>query len=408
MKKSLGRPKNSEAIIKDVKRVTRRQFNPEEKIAIVLEGLSGEQSIAEICRREGIAHSVYYSWSKAFLEAGKARLSGDTKREADSTEVSEMRNENEEIIRLVERPELSVNRTIKELNISKATFYNWYNKFLEGGPDALEDQKSHVTWNKIPDDYRAKVIEVALDRTDFSPRDVATFMTDNSGHFISESSVYRILKAANLITSPNHILIKAGNEFAKKTTRINEMWQTDFTYFKVEGWGWYYLSSIMDDHTRYIIHHELCSNMTTPDVERNVEAALKKTGLPNGKRPKILSDNGSCYISDDIKKFMKEQGITQVHGAPNHPQTQGKIERYHRSMKNVVKLEHYYSLSDLKKAIDEFIAYYNNERYHESLENCTPASVYFGTHHKILKNRQILKQKSMKQRRVNHMIYQSQ
>ena len=318
------------------------------------------------------------------------------------------KEEKEEIIRLVERSELSVNRTIKELNISKATFYNWYNKFLEGGPDALEDQKSHVTWNKIPDDYRAKVIEVALDRTDFSPREVATFMTDNSGHFISESSVYRILKAANLITSPNHILIKAGNEFAKKTTRINEMWQTDFTYFKVEGWGWYYLSSIMDDHTRYIIHHELCSNMTTPDVERSVEAALKKTGLPKGKRPKILSDNGSCYISDDIKKFMKEQGITQVHGAPNHPQTQGKIERYHRSMKNVVKLEHYYSLSDLKKAIDEFIAYYNNERYHESLENCTPASVYFGTHHKILKKRQILKQKSMKQRRVNHMIYQSQ
>lgn len=97
MKKSPGRPKNSEAIIKDVKRVTRRQFNPEEKIAIVLEGLSGEQSIAEICRREGIAHSVYYSWSKAFLEAGKARLSGDTKREADSTEVSEMRNENAEL-----------------------------------------------------------------------------------------------------------------------------------------------------------------------------------------------------------------------------------------------------------------------------------------------------------------------
>ena len=105
MKKSPGRPKNSEAIIKDVKRVTRRQFNPEEKIAIVLEGLSGEQSIAEICRREGIAHSVYYSWSKAFLEAGKARLSGDTKREADSTEVSEMRNENAELKAVVAETE---------------------------------------------------------------------------------------------------------------------------------------------------------------------------------------------------------------------------------------------------------------------------------------------------------------
>ena len=265
-----------------------------------------------------------------------------------------------EIIRLVESSDLPLKRTVKELNVSKSTFYSWYNKFLEGGPDALEDKKCRSTWNKIPESYRTKVIEVALDRSEDSPREVATFMTDNSGHFISESSVYRILKAVNLITSPNHILVKAANEFKDKTTRIHQMWQTDFTYFKVEGWGWFYLSSIMDDYSRFIIHHELCTTMKTPDVERNVEAALIKTGLPEGRRPKILSDNGSCYISEDIKAFMKEKGITQVHGAPNHPQTQGKIERYHRSMKNVVKLHHYYSLSDLKKAIDEYIEYYNN------------------------------------------------
>ena len=277
-----------------------------------------------------------------------------------------------EIIRLVESSDLPLKRTVKELNVSKSTFYSWYNKFLEGGPDALEDKKCRSTWNKIPESYRTKVIEVALDRSEDSPREVATFMTDNSGHFISESSVYRILKAVNLITSPNHILVKAANEFKDKTTRIHQMWQTDFTYFKVEGWGWFYLSSIMDDYSRFIIHHELCTTMKTPDVERNVEAALIKTGLPEGRRPKILSDNGSCYISEDIKAFMKEKGITQVHGAPNHPQTQGKIERYHRSMKNVVKLHHYYSLSDLKKAIDEYIEYYNNERYHESLNTlCT-------------------------------------
>jgi transposase-like protein len=308
-----------------------------------------------------------------------------------------------EIIKLVESSDLPLKRTVKELNVSKSTFYSWYNKFLEGGPDALEDKKCRSTWNKIPESYRTKVIEVALDRSGDSPREVATFMTDNSGHFISESSVYRILKAVNLITSPNHILVKAANEFKDKTTRIHQMWQTDFTYFKVEGWGWFYLSSIMDDYSRFIIHHELCTTMKTPDVERNVEAALIKTGLPEGRRPKILSDNGSCYISEDIKAFMKEKGITQVHGAPNHPQTQGKIERYHRSMKNVVKLHHYYSLSDLKKAIDEYIEYYNNERYHESLNNCTPASVYNSTNKIILEQRRLLKQKSMKQRRRNHL-----
>ena len=105
---------------------------------------------------------------------------------------------------------------------------------------------------------------------------------------------------------------------------------------------------------------------------------------------------------------MKDKGITQVHGAPMHPQTQGKIERYHRSMKNVVKLHHYYTLSDLQRAIDEYIEYYNNERYHESLNNCTPASVYNGTHHQILKQRQILKQKSMQKIRRNHHRYKAE
>lgn len=317
------------------------------------------------------------------------------------------KDEKMEIIQIAERSELPLKRTIKELGVSKSTFYNWYNKYLEGGPDALEDKKSRSTWNKIPESYKSKVIEVALERADDSPREVATFMTDHNGHFISESSVYRILKAANLITSPNHILIKAANEFKDKTTRIHQMWQTDFTYFKVVGVGWYYLSSIMDDHSRFIIHHELCSTMQTPDVARNVEAALEKTGLPNDRRPKILSDNGSCYVSHDIKSFMKEKGITQIHGAPMHPQTQGKIERYHRSMKNVVKLHHYYSFSDLQRAIDEYIEYYNNERYHESLNNCTPASVYNGTHHKILEQRKILKQKSMQKRRRNHQRFKA-
>lgn len=316
------------------------------------------------------------------------------------------KDEKMEIIRIVDRSELSVNRTLKELHISKGTFYNWYNRYLEGGYDALQDKKSKSTWNKIPDSYRSKVIEVALERPADSPRELATFMVDNSGHYISESSVYRILKGANLVTSPNHIVITASQEFDKKTTRIHQMWQTDFTYLKVQGWGWFYLSTIMDDYSRFIIHYELCNTMKTPDVQRSIEQALRKTGLPKGRRPKVLSDNGSCYISDDIKKFMKSKGIKQVHGAPNHPQTQGKIERYHRSMKNVVKLEHYYTVNDLKESINEWVEYYNNHRYHESLNNCTPASVYAGKHHQIIKKRQLLKQQSMKQRRSNHMFNQ--
>ena len=115
MKRGPGRPKKSEAIIKDVKRRTKRQFNPEEKIAIVLEGMSGEESIAALCRREGIAQSVYYKWSKAFMEAGKARLNGDTKREADSDEVKAMREENAELKEALAEQMLR-NRFLKKLS----------------------------------------------------------------------------------------------------------------------------------------------------------------------------------------------------------------------------------------------------------------------------------------------------
>ena len=96
--------------------------------------------------------------------------------------------------------------------------------------------------------------------------------------------------------------------------------------------------------------------------------------------------------------------MDHVRGAPNHPQTQGKIERYHRSMKNVIKLEHYYSPEELIYRLNEFVDYYNNNRYHESLQNVTPADVYFGRDKKILKNRTLTKQKTMKERRILHLL----
>ena len=313
------------------------------------------------------------------------------------------KEEKMEVIRLVEGSELSVRRTLDGLGIRHATYYNWYNRFLEDGLEGLQDKKKNTTWNKIPESYKARVIQVALERTIESPRELATYMTDHEGHYISESSVYRILKAADLITSPNHILIKAANEFKDKTTRVHQMWQTDFTYFRVEGRGWFYLSTILDDYSRYIIHHELCESMKVPDVKRSVEAALGKVDLPHYARPKILSDNGPCYVAGEMREYMKSKNIKQVHGAPMHPQTQGKIERYHRSLKNVVKLEHYYNFLDLEAAIDAFVEHYNNHRYHESLQNCTPADVMLGRQEKILKQRQKTKIRSMKQRRMNHL-----
>ena len=135
--------------------------------------------------------------------------------------------------------------------------------------------------------------------------------------------------------------------------------------------------------------------------------ALDTTGLTLEERPKLLSDNGSCYVSGDLKVFLEEESIIHVRGKPLHPQTQGKIERYHRTMKNIIKLEHYYSPEELEGQIAEFVDYYNNQRYHESLNNVTPADVYFGRDQKILARRKDIKQRTLVKRRLDFEIQRS-
>lgn len=181
------------------------------------------------------------------------------------------------------------------------------------------------------------------------------------------------------------------------------MWQTDFTYLHIKGWGWYFLSTILDDYSRYIIHWELCSGMKSEDVKRCVGQAVKKANIKKKEPPKLLSDNGSCYIAKDLKTFLEdEHEIDHIRGRPLHPQTQGKIERYHRSIKSVVLLDHYYCPEQLEEAIGQYVAYYNTRRYHESLDNLTPEDVYLGRGERILKQRLKIKEKTIRNRRMNY------
>jgi len=311
-----------------------------------------------------------------------------------------------EIIRMVSRSDLSANRTLKEIGLHKRTYYNWYNRYLEDGYDGLapRTRNPRKTWNKIPQKERNLVVKEALEHPEISSRELAVHIVDKHKWFISESSVYRILKVYGLITAPSHIVLAAADEFKKKTSRVNQMWQTDFTYFKIIPWGWYFLSTVMDDYSRYVICWELRSGMTSEDVKPSIREAMRITGLSKNTAPMLLSDNGSCYISNEIKTFFKQLGIKPINGKPCHPQTQGKIERYHRTMKNVIKLENYYSPEELEYAMAEFVDYYNNHRYHESLNNLTPADVFFGRGEKKLRERERIKQKTMKSRRQKYYL----
>jgi len=313
-----------------------------------------------------------------------------------------------EIIRIVERSHLPVKQTLAKIGVSRPTFYRWYDLYRQFGEAGLEDRRAgpkRPAWNRIPNDVRGEVLDMALDKPDLSPREVAVTFTDEKAYFISEASVYRLLKAHGLITSPAFIVMKAANEFKDKTTAPNQLWQTDFTYLKVNVWGWYYLSTILDDFSRYIVAWKLCSTMKAGDVTDTLEMALAASGLDQADvqhRPRLLSDNGSSYVAGDLADWMSEHDMKHIRGAPYHPMTQGKIERWHQTLKNRILLEHYYLPGDLEAQIDNFVGHYNHRRYHESLGNLTPADVYFGRGHTILLNRERIKRQTFERRRLKH------
>ena len=175
------------------------------------------------------------------------------------------------------------------------------------------------------------MVKIALAQTEMTPRELAWYITDTRDYFISESTVYRTLKALDLITSPQFMVLSAADSFQNPTHEVHELWQTDFTYFRIVGWGWYFLSTILDDFSRYIICWRLTTTMASSDVTDTLQDALEVTGLKQARvhhKPRLLSDNGPCYVSGELKRWLAEQQIEHTRGAPYHPMTQGKIERY--------------------------------------------------------------------------------
>jgi len=285
-----------------------------------------------------------------------------------------------EIIRLVEGSHLPVRRTLAQLGIPRTTFYRWYELFRAGGPEALEDRPSRPgrVWNRIPDEVRGRIVDLAPAEPELSPRELAVRFTDCERYFVSEASVYRLLAAHDPIASPAFIVVRAADEFHTKTTAPDQLWQTDFTYLKVTGWGWFYLSTVLDDFSRYVIAWKLCTTMAASDVTDTLELALEASSCSEARvrhRPRLLSDNGPGYIAGDLADWLAGQQMGHIRGAPCHPQTGGKIERWHQTLKNRIPLENYYLPGELEAQVAAFVEHYNHRRAHESPDNLTPADV---------------------------------
>ena len=317
-----------------------------------------------------------------------------------------------EIIRIVEQSHLPTRRTLEQLGIPRATFHRWYDRFLIGGVEALEDRSPRPgrVWNRIPEPVRDRVIDLALDRPELSPRELAVTFTDTEGYFVSEASVYRLSPAQG--RRPDHQpglhRDKGGQRVQGQDDRDQPAVADRFHLSEGHRLGLvlpFYLSTILDDFSRYIIAWRLCTTMKAEDVTDTLNLALVASGCDRAtvrQRPRLLSDNGPCYIAGELADWLQDRDMDHTRGAPNHPQTQGKIERWHQTLKNRILLENYFFPGDLEAQIAAFVERYNHRRYHESLDNLTPADVYFGRGQTILLQRERIKRKTIELRRLQH------
>ena len=239
---------------------------------------------------------------------------------------------------------------------------------------------------------------------ELSCRQLAAWITDNRGFSVSESTVYRILRREGLVKRAE-TRMAAGKEYHRKTTGPHQMWATDASYFRVVGWGYYYLVTVMDDYSRFILAHRLQRDMTSDSLIEVVQEAVDRTGMdrvPIADRTRLLSDNGPGYVSRAFRDYLGMVGIKHILASPFHPQTNGKLERYHQTLKRDVNQLPYEAPSDLEAAIVAFVSYYNYRRYHKALGNVTPSDVLRGRRLEILRRRKEVKARTIERRRQHN------
>jgi len=286
------------------------------------------------------------------------------------------------IVTKVENQSGHKRKVLAELGISRSTYYRWRQR-------RNESKRKVRPWNRVTPNEERRILAVARESPDLSSRQLSAWITDNEGFAVSESTVYRILRREGLVKRQETELT-AAKEYHTKTTLPHQMWATDASYFRVAGWGYYYLVTVMDDYSRFILAWKLQKDMSANSLIEVVQEAVDATGMidvPVEDRTRLLSDNGAGYVSRTFREYLSLVGIEHILAAPYHPQTNGKVERYQQSLKREVNQLPYELPSQLELAIADFVDYYNYRRYHKALGNVTPADVLYGRREGILKRR---------------------
>ena len=310
-----------------------------------------------------------------------------------------------EVIEKVQTSSLPVRRALLQHGVPRSTYYRWIKPKQHSAPAPVK-----VPWNRLSDAEQETVLGVARASPEWSSRQVAAWVTDNLDFSVSEASVYRLLRREGLIRRlalPD----AASDEYRHKTKKPHQLWATDASYFRVSGWGYYYMVTVMDDYSRFILSWRLQVDMTSPSLIEVVQDAVDSTGMTDVRvedRTRLLSDNGSGYISRAFQEYVQLVGIRHIFAAPYHPQTNGKLERYHQTLKRSVNQVLYDVPRDLQCAISEFVNFYNFRRYHKALKDITPSDMLAGRRDEILGRRREAKDRSLQRRKEHNKTLREQ
>lgn len=288
---------------------------------------------------------------------------------------------------------LPVKSLIRWLGISSSKYHHWKNRYGKVNEHNSWIPRDH--W--IEDHEKQAIIEFAKGHASDGYRRLTFMMLDQGVAAVSPSSVYRILKKENLLNRWNTSPSKKGTGF-DQPSKPNEHWHTDISYLNICG-TFYYLCSVLDGCSRYIVHWEIKESMKEPDVELVLQRAKEKQ--PTAK-PRVISDNGPQFIARDFKKFIRFVGMTHVRTSPYYPQSNGKIERWHKTLKGeAIRKKVPLSLEDARRVVKEFVTHYNTERLHSSIGYVTPKDRMEGNHEEIWAERDFKLERAREQRKRN-------
>ena len=268
---------------------------------------------------------------------------------------------------------------IRRIGITRSKYYDWKERY--GKVNEHNGLVPRDFW--LTDDEKQGIVDYYKDHPLEGYRRLCYMMMDADIVAVSPSSVYRVLARAGLLKRWNGKPSKKGDGFIQPL-KPHEHWHCDISYINICG-TFYYLCSILDGFSRYIVHWEIRESMTERDVEIILQRAREK--FPNAK-PRVISDNGPQFISKDFKEFIRISGMTHVRTSPYYPQSNGKLERYHKTIKGTcIRVRTPLSLEDARDIVADFVDHYNTRRLHSAIGYITPKDKLEGRAETILADR---------------------